>query len=358
MAIATESSADTPDVSPDDRSLLEAADSLVGKSKGDLVRLAGRLRDRREELNRLVGERADRRDELNERVQEHKEKRDELNRTADQLYGKIGQLKADLDLDGEASLEELESELEELEHRQQTRVLSADEEASLVERIEETRERIRERRDRLEKADLLELKRRAEAAREEASEHHERVLVLADRPQDHHERMIEAYREADEIHDRADEAHEAFVAAQDAADAHHEAFVRVQRRLEELDEREHVPDDESGEEAAELFEQFKEGDALTEDDLRRIQGAIEDRSNGQPPRHLRCEAAETNSSDERGVAIPRTSDSCRARERSIDGRAREGPATVASGSRFRRSRETVATSRSRRLSGIAGVQSF
>ncbi|MFW6435890.1 MAG: DUF7121 family protein, partial [Halovenus sp.] len=61
-------------------------EELETKYKGELIKLAGQLRDRRNELNQLASERASNRDELNaktrekvDEAQEHREKRDELN---------------------------------------------------------------------------------------------------------------------------------------------------------------------------------------------------------------------------------------------------------------------------------------
>ncbi|MFB6170588.1 MAG: phosphoserine phosphatase, partial [Haloarculaceae archaeon] len=56
-------------------------DDLESKSKGQLIKKAGQLRDRRNELNQMASERASKRDELNaktrekvDEAQEHREK--------------------------------------------------------------------------------------------------------------------------------------------------------------------------------------------------------------------------------------------------------------------------------------------
>ncbi|MFB6184831.1 MAG: phosphoserine phosphatase, partial [Haloarculaceae archaeon] len=61
-------------------------ENFENNSKGELIKLAGQLRDRRNELNQMASERASNRDELNaktrekvDEAQEHREKRDELN---------------------------------------------------------------------------------------------------------------------------------------------------------------------------------------------------------------------------------------------------------------------------------------
>ena len=105
-------------------------DDLQNKSKGQLIKLAGQLRDRRNDLNQMASERAserddlnaktrekvdeaqehrEKRDELNELVQEHKQKRNELNAEANELFDKVEEMKSDLELDDGKDLEELES---------------------------------------------------------------------------------------------------------------------------------------------------------------------------------------------------------------------------------------------------------
>src|SRR5699024_5103519 len=198
-------------------------DHIESGSKGKLIKLAGKLRDRRNELNQQASERADKRDELNaktreqvdlaqehreqrdelnEKVQEHKQKRNELNAKANELFDEVDDMKGDLDLEDGKDLDTLESEIEDLEFRQQTEVLSSEDERELIEKIEDKREQYQERQDALDDTEgLEEVKAEAEEVRAEASEHHEKVTELADEAQDHHNEMISAYREADDVRD-------------------------------------------------------------------------------------------------------------------------------------------------------------
>jgi Uncharacterized archaeal coiled-coil protein len=133
-------------------------EKLESGSKGELIKLAGQLRDRRNELNQMASERASKRDDLNaktrekvdeaqehreerdrlnEKVQEHKNSRNELNAEANELFDKVEQLKTDLDLDDGKGVEELKEEIEDLEFRQQTEVLSAEDERELIEKNRE-----------------------------------------------------------------------------------------------------------------------------------------------------------------------------------------------------------------------------
>ncbi|MFB6142645.1 MAG: phosphoserine phosphatase, partial [Halorientalis sp.] len=45
-------------------------DDIENKSRGELIKLAGQLRDRRNELNQLASERASKRDDLNAKTRE------------------------------------------------------------------------------------------------------------------------------------------------------------------------------------------------------------------------------------------------------------------------------------------------
>ncbi len=276
-------------------------DELEQDSKGELIKLAGRLRDRRNELNQLAAKRASKRDELNEKtrecvdqaqyhrekrdelntlVQAHKEQRNKLNEKANELYERVEEKKTDLELDEGPDLDKLTEDIEALEFKQQTSVLSAEDERALIEQIEDKREEYRERKRKLEETgDIDEYVERAEQVRDEASKHHDKVTTLADKAQNHHNEMISAYRDADDIRSDADDMHEQFVVAQEAADHHHEEFVRVQKRLRELDKEEEqerrAERDEAREkaraEAEEIYQKFKEGETLDTEDLMKLQ---------------------------------------------------------------------------------------
>ena len=284
---------------PDNVELPE--EKLESGSKGELIKLAGQLRDRRNELNQMASERASKRDDLNaktrekvdeaqehredrdqlnEDVQEHKKSRNELNADANELFDKVEQLKTDLDLNDGKGAEELKEEIEDLEFRQQTEVLSAEDERELIEKIETKRKELKRRKEKVEDSGELEsLIEEAESVRSDASQHHQKVTELADEAQEHHNQMIESYRAADEIRDKADEMHDLFVEAQEAADRHHEDFVRVQKRLRELDkqeeeERKDEREEEreaAKEEAEEIYQKFKEGETLDTEDLMKLQ---------------------------------------------------------------------------------------
>jgi Uncharacterized archaeal coiled-coil protein len=274
---------------------------LDSDSKGRLIKLAGQLRDRRNELNQMASERASKRDELNaktreqvdaaqehrerrdalnDRVQDHKEQRNELNAEANALFEQVDELKEELELGDGKDIDQLESEIEQLEFRQQTEVLSTADERALIEKIESRREQLRDQREKVQDSGELEgLIDQAEAVRAEASEHHQQVTELADEAQEHHNRMIEAYRAADDVRDEADAMHALFVEAQELADRHHEDFVRVQKRLRTLDKREERERKDSRaeereaarEEAEAIYQRFKEGETLDTEDLMKLQ---------------------------------------------------------------------------------------
>ena len=278
-------------------------DDLANDSKGQLIKKAGQLRDRRNDLNQMASERAserdtlnaktrekvdeaqehrEARDELNEQVQEHKQQRNEKNAKANELFEKVDQLEDDRGLNDGKSVDQLREEIDDLEFKQQTQVLSPDDERELIEKIENRRSDLEERKSKLdESGDLEKVKANGKGVRAAASEQQQRLTELADQAQERHDDMIQTYREADDVRDEADEWHEKFVDAQEAADRHHEDFVRVQKRLREMDKKEEESREanreekaeEAKEEAEEIYQSFKNGETLDTEDLMKLQKA-------------------------------------------------------------------------------------
>jgi len=167
------------------RNVSLSEEELENDSKGQLIKKAGQLRDRRNELNQMASERASKRDdlnaktrekvdeaqehresrdELNEQVQEHKESRNTLNAEANELFDEVEEMKQDLELGSGKSIEELKEEIEDLEFKQQTEVLGTDEERELIEKIENKREKLAEKKGKVDQSgELEELIEEAEA---------------------------------------------------------------------------------------------------------------------------------------------------------------------------------------------------
>ncbi len=75
------------------------------------------------------------RDENNKEVADAKKQRDEYNEKTNELYSKIDEIRKKYNLTGERSIRDLRREIDHLEFRQQTEVLSPDKEKQLVDKI-------------------------------------------------------------------------------------------------------------------------------------------------------------------------------------------------------------------------------
>jgi len=179
---------------------------------------------RRDELNRATEQLIDRaqefkklRDKCNNNVAESKRKRDECNEKVSQLYKKIDSIRKQHDnhRTGERSIADLRREIDYLEFRQQTEVLSPDKEKQLVNKIAALQAEFNRRREQLEKTE--EMKRlldEAQSLRDQASSYHNQVINFAQMAQECHDQMISNFKEADQTRAEADAAQREFLRAQ------------------------------------------------------------------------------------------------------------------------------------------------
>ena len=226
----------------------------------------------------------DRRDEYNALVSENKEKRDNLNETANSLLAKADQIKRRFKAAGGLSLGELKREIDHLEFRQQTEVLSTEKERELVDRIAHLWEEYRKKRLELENnTELKEFLDKAKQLREEASEFHTQLKTNADLAQECHEKMLTSFKEADKVRAEADAAHKEFVHAQENADLQHQKYIKMEKELRDYDKiilslkkrskeaRESREKVDVLKRAEEVYAMFKEGQKLETDDLLLLQ---------------------------------------------------------------------------------------
>jgi uncharacterized coiled-coil DUF342 family protein len=278
-------------------------EEIETKSKSQLIKVAGELRDRRNELNQEASRRAKLRDRLNaetrgrvDKAHSHRQERDQLNdlvQTKKDVRNKINQDASDLFkvLDNqnkskspqkEKSIEELKKEIEGLEFKQQTEVLTVGTERKLIEKIGGLKDKYTTQKKKIEDNRVSnEKKKEAENARGEASKLHKEMIQLADDAQAEHNTMIECYRDADLVRNEADEIHTKFIEAQEMADAHHEMFIKVQKVLRKVDKKDEssrhsareAEREEAKREGQEIYERFKQGQSLDTEDLMKLQKA-------------------------------------------------------------------------------------
>ena len=226
----------------------------------------------------------DKRDEYNILVSENKERRDKLNEKANNLLAKTDQIKKRYKVAGGLSLSELKREINHLEFRQQTEVLSTEKERDLVDRIAHLWEQYRQKKVELENnTELKEMLDKAKQLRDEASEHHKQVTINAELAQEYHDNMLASFKEADQKRAEADASHKDFVRAQEMADEQHHKYIKMQKELRDYDKvifslykksketRESREKVEVLKRAEEVYAMFKEGQKLETDDLLLLQ---------------------------------------------------------------------------------------
>jgi uncharacterized coiled-coil DUF342 family protein len=190
-------------------SQLNADASKWAAKRNELNRATEDLIDKAREFKKL-------RDDSNKNVAQSKKRRDECNEKTGLLYAKIDDIRKKHNLTRERSIRDLHDEIDHLEFRQQTEILSPDKEKQLVNKIAALRAEFKGRKEQLEKnEDLRKLLDEAQALRDQASDYHDQVISFAELAQKYHDQMIGAFKEADQTRAEADAAQKEFLKAQE-----------------------------------------------------------------------------------------------------------------------------------------------
>lgn len=252
---------------------------------------ASKFASKRNELNKSTKEKIDEaqelkklRDENNEKVAEAKLKRDELNEQANKIYAEIDKIRKSLKMGDGPSLKELKRQIDALEFKQQTEVMTPAKERELVDSIASLTEELKRKKHQLEgNTELKSLLEKAQTLRDEALDHHNKVKEYADAAQQYHDKMIEIFKEADTIRAESDAAHKEFVKAQEAADEQHRLFIQTQKEIRELNKviiglkrktkesKDESIREQAKKEAEEVYQQFRLGEKLNTEDLMLLQ---------------------------------------------------------------------------------------
>ncbi len=260
------------------------------EKRNKLNQKASKLSIKRDELNQKARELVNsaqahkkERDKYNEKVSEYKAKRDELNEKANKVYARLDKLRKKSNAKG-SSIDELRREIDKLEFRQQTEVLSIDKERQLVDRISSLQEKYLKKKVQLEQdTELKALLEKAQTLWSQASEYHERVTEYANSAQEKHEKMIAAFREVDQIRTDADNVHKEFINTQESADEIHSKFIKTQKEIRDFDklivslkrksrkDKEDKKRRDTRKKAEEIYDQFKKGEKLSTEDLLLLQ---------------------------------------------------------------------------------------
>lgn len=242
---------------------------------------------RRDELNdktKKVVEQAQRfketREEYNQNVRESKKKRDELNKKASNIYVKLDSLRKKSKGGWGAPLNKLRQDIDALEFKQQTEVLSIDKERQLVEKISALQEEFSKKKEQLEHDEEFKaLLKTAQKLRDGASECHDKLTEYANMAQEQHDKMIATFKDVDKIRAEADAMHMEFIKAQETADNEHHMFIGQRKEIRDINKliiglRRNEQDTKTSEMRAEVkkraekvYDQFKKGEKLSTEDL-------------------------------------------------------------------------------------------
>ena len=251
--------------------------SKCATKRNDLNKRTKELIEEAQQLKKL-------RDENNEQVAQSKLKRDELNDQANKIYAEIDKIRKGLNLGDGPSLKELKKQIDALEFRQQTEVMTPAKERELVDSITKMSDELKHKKSQLEgNTELKTFLEQAQALRDEALVHHNKVKEFADAAQQYHDKMIAIFKDADAIRAESDTAHKEFVKAQEAADEQHRLFIQTQKEIREINKvliglkrkskesKDESIREQSKKEAEEVYAQFKLGEKLTTEDLMLLQ---------------------------------------------------------------------------------------
>ena len=227
-----------------------------------------------------------RRDEFNESVQRHKKLRDEAAAEADTAKKALDELKRTRMPKGGRPVHMIKKDIQALEFKQQTTVLTAPKERALIEQLQALYAELRQKEDAY-KADpeLKDALGKFEAARERAEKAHQKVAETAEKAQSEHESMVKLFEQSDRIRKEADKLQERFVGSKVEADKVHKEYIEVVNGIHELENKmlemrtgvsteTRAEARDAAHSAADLvFEKFKKGEKLSTEDLMILQKA-------------------------------------------------------------------------------------
>jgi len=260
------------------------------KKRNELNTEASKWSAQRNELNRTSRTLLDKaqhykqeRDEHNRNVSESKANRDKCNKKINATDATIDRIKKSCNLSG-SSVNELKKEIESLEFRQQTHVMSPDKERELVTTIASLINEYKAKMAEIERnVELKSAYEELEGLRNEAALCHEKVTEYADKAQEFHDWMIKVFKEGEGIRIKSDRVHRKFVKIQDEADRHHQQFIKTQKEIRELDKTIHSITKRGREdrrkverlkirkEAEVVYTQFRQGEKISTEDLMLLQ---------------------------------------------------------------------------------------
>lgn len=227
---------------PDLRNLQDKFHSLLDQRNqfNDAARAAREQRDLLNAQRREKGGEIDvhkkARDELNEKMKEHKELRnayqDQAKALLAQRRGKVGAIEKSLPL----QVRKLRNDIQALQERQETTVLTPAKEREVVESISEKRRELAKLEQELGKqkalvADVGDTDGTIDALFQKADEEHAKVVELQEQANQHHLKFVEAIKEVRTIGAESDQKHKEFIALKTKADEYHNKAMELREKV-------------------------------------------------------------------------------------------------------------------------------
>jgi uncharacterized coiled-coil DUF342 family protein len=185
---------------------------------------------------------------------------------------------------GGPSLSRLRKELNDLDFKLMTSVLTADKEKEMMGNIQKIQALIREQESKMEEhREIRTAVHDARGAKESAEHQHKLVSELARKAQTEHDSMIQLYETADELRKQADASQQKFITNKQLADAEHKQHIELIRKVHDYDKfisglrrrerraRKDQQDTVQKKVTEDIVEKFKKGEKLSTEDLLSLQ---------------------------------------------------------------------------------------
>jgi uncharacterized coiled-coil DUF342 family protein len=239
------------------------------------------------DLLKEANEHKGKRDAINDKVKMIKDQRKELNHKVTLSSKNVSTMKrAYLPKDSPKKLELLKKDMQRLEFKQMTTVLTPEKEKDIIDQLAKlqrevkVQEKLIEQNEHIQQA-IKELRK----AREEAEDVHKKLKDLADQAQMEHEKMLSAYESVDAARKEADSAQEKFLAAKTLADDVHKKYIAIFKQIrtltriakslkmsQKMAKKSHMGTI-AKKEADDIYTRFKNGEILSTEDLMSLQRA-------------------------------------------------------------------------------------
>lgn len=244
------------------------------------------VNDKLRKLIKQANSHRDERDRINKEVQKSKKKREKLNAKYLELFDEVNKLKKTQLPQKGIPLGRLKKDLKKLEFKQQTSVLTTEQERELIDSLAQIQSKIKENEKLLEKnkeiQDALEVARKA---KDKAETEHRSVNELANNAQLEHDEMIKIYGQVDNLKVEVDDAQNQLVKCKLEADEKHRNHIMYIKQVHDYDKIiyslkqkrrrfKKVKDEKIAKQQAEdIYERFKKGEKLDTEDLMYLQKA-------------------------------------------------------------------------------------